>query len=344
MFFYGEIRHYWKTDRHGKKLPYLDSIRLDIQSNRENELLRFRRGEIHFIDKLEPELFARLQKDMPKAVVDAGPSLDSEFLWFNQVATAPIPEYKRAWFQSQHFRRAISAATQRADMVRLVYHGYARAAAGPVSPSNHVWLNSRVQPQSHDVQQARRLLEEDGFRLDGETLRDRSGNAVEFSLITNAGSKTRGQLGTLLQQDLKKIGIQVNFTPLEFQSLIERIMKSQKYEACLLGFSNVELDPNAQMNIWMSSSTHHAWNPGQKSPATPWEAEIDVLMKKQATPSAWPLRKKPHLTRCRRSFPSRRLSHTSSIRMYCGCIRLSKQRSPVRASSPPGIGMWSTCV
>ncbi len=284
--------HYWKTDRHGKKLPYLDSIRLDIQSNRENELLRFRRGEIHFIDNLEPELFARLQKDMPKAVVDAGPSLDSEFLWFNQVATAPIPEYKRAWFQSQRFRRAISAATRRADMVRLVYHGYARAAAGPVSPSNHVWLNSHVQPQSHDVQQARRLLEEDGFRLVGETLRDRSGNAVEFSLITNAGSKTRAQLGTLLQQDLKKIGIQVNFTPLEFQSLIERIMKTQRYEACLLGFSNVELDPNAQMNIWMSSSTHHAWNPGQKSPATPWEAEIDVLMKKQATSSALAARKK----------------------------------------------------
>ena len=69
-----------------EETPYLDSIRLDIQSNRENELLRFRRGELHFIDNLEPELFARLQKDMPKAVVDAGPSLDSEFLWFNQVA------------------------------------------------------------------------------------------------------------------------------------------------------------------------------------------------------------------------------------------------------------------
>jgi peptide/nickel transport system substrate-binding protein len=133
------------------------------------------------------------------------------------------------------------------------------------------------------LQQARRLLEQDGFHLVGQTLRDRNGNPVEFSLITNAGSKTRTQLGTLLQQDLKKIGIQVNFTPLEFQSLIERIMKTQRYEACLLGLSNIELDPNAQMNIWMSSSTHHAWNPGQKSPATTWEAEMDGLMKKQAT-------------------------------------------------------------
>lgn len=283
--------HYWKTDRQGKRLPYLDSVRLEIQSNRENELLRFRRGELHFIDKLEPELFERLQKDMPKAVVDAGPSLDSEFLWFNQVADAPIADFKRTWFRSQRFRRAISAAIQRRDMVRLAYHGYGRAAAGPVSESNHVWVNSRLQPHAYDLQLARRLLEQDGFRLVGQTLRDRSGNAVEFSLITNAGSKTRGQLGSLLQQDLKKIGIQINFTPLEFQSLIERITKSQKYEACLLGFTNVELDPNAQMNIWMSSSTHHAWNPGQKKPTTAWEAEIDDLMKKQATAASTRARK-----------------------------------------------------
>jgi peptide/nickel transport system substrate-binding protein len=282
---------YWKADKQGKRLPYLDSIRLDIQSNRENELLRFRRGEIDFIDKLEPELFDRLKKDLPDAVVDAGPSLDSEFVWFNQAADAPIANYKRLWFQSQNFRRAVSAAIQRADMVRLAYRGYARPAAGPVSASNRLWVNSRLQPQAYDLQQARRLLEQDGFRLVGQSLRDRDGNPVEFSLITNAGSKTRGQLGALLQQDLKKIGIQVNFTPLEFQSLIERITKSQKYEACLLGFSNIELDPNAQMNIWMSSSTHHAWNPGEKSPATKWEAEIDRLMKKQATTGDVPGRK-----------------------------------------------------
>src|SRR5271166_5112492 len=34
--------NYWKKDEHGTRLPYLDSIRLDIQENRETELLRFR--------------------------------------------------------------------------------------------------------------------------------------------------------------------------------------------------------------------------------------------------------------------------------------------------------------
>jgi peptide/nickel transport system substrate-binding protein len=46
---------------------------------------------------------------------------------------------------------------------------------------------------------------------------------------------------------------------------------------------NVDLDPNAQMNVWLSSASNHQWNPNQKSPATTWEAEIDRLMQAQAS-------------------------------------------------------------
>ena len=274
--------HYWKKDRDGRRLPYLDAIRLDIQANRESELLRFRRGELHLIEKLEPEAFDRLRRETPDAAVDAGPSLSSEFLWFNQNPAAPVPAHKQQWFRSRLFRRAISLAVNREDMIRLVYRGRAGAAVGPVSPSNRAWFNEKLRAPKHDPAEALRLLAQDGFRLDGQTLRDRAGNPVEFSLVTNAGSRPRTQLGTLVQQDLRKIGIRLNFTPLEFQSLIDRITRTQDYEACLLGFNNIEPDPNAQMNVWLSSSTHHAWYPGQKTPATEWEAEIDRLMRAQA--------------------------------------------------------------
>ncbi len=271
--------YYWKTDSRGRKLPYLDSLRIDIQANRETELLRFRRGELQLFDKLEPEAYQRLLKEAPSTVRDAGPSLDAEFFWFNQTPDAPFPAYKRKWMQSKLFRRAVSAAVNRDDIVRLVYRGYAHPAAGPASSANALWFNSKLTPQRYDPQLARKLLQEDGFRLDGEGLRDREGNPVEFSLITNAGSNTRTQIGAMLQQDLKKIGIRLNFTPIEFQSLIERITRTQQYEACLLGLSNTELDlPNSQMNLWLSSGTLHAWNPREAKPATPWEAEIDRLM------------------------------------------------------------------
>ena len=275
--------YYWKPAAGGQKLPRVNTVRLDIQANREAELLRFRRGEIHFVDKLEPEAFDRLSKEMPAAAVNAGPSLDSEFLWFNQVPTAPLPPHKQLWFRSTAFRTAISAAVNRDDLIRVVYRGHAHPSAGPVSSANKLWYNSALPAPRYDTARALDLLRKDGFRLDGQTLRDRSGNAVEFSLITNAGNHTREQIGAMLQQDLKKIGIRVNLVPLEFQSLISRITSSNDYEACLLGLTNVEIDPNNQMNVWMSSGTHHPWNPGQAKPATAWEAEIDALMRKQAT-------------------------------------------------------------
>ena len=46
---------------------------------------------------------------------------------------------------------------------------------------------------------------------------------------------------------------------------------------------NDELDPNAQMTVWLSSAENHQWNPSQKTPATAWEAEIDKLMRAQAS-------------------------------------------------------------
>jgi peptide/nickel transport system substrate-binding protein len=177
-------------------------------------------------------------------------------------------------------------------MVRLVYRGYASPAIGPVSASNKVWFNRNVKAPVQDTKHALRLLNADGFRLQDDVLKDSAGNSVEFSLITNAGSKTRTQLGSIIQQDLSKIGIRVNLITLEFQSLIERITKTNNYEACLLGLTNVEVDPNSQMNIWTSSGTHHAWNPRQKTPATAWEAEIDLRMREQASATNTAARKK----------------------------------------------------
>jgi peptide/nickel transport system substrate-binding protein len=64
--------NYWKKDANGKQLPYLRSIRFDIQQNREIELLRFRHGELDVVNKLDPEMYERLAAES-KAVVDAGP-------------------------------------------------------------------------------------------------------------------------------------------------------------------------------------------------------------------------------------------------------------------------------
>ena len=282
--------YYWKTEQ-GRRLPYLDSIRLEIQKNRELELLKFRRGQIHMIAALDPEQYQQLAADVPPSVTDAGLTLEGEMIWFNMNPAAPIPAFRKGWFNSQNFRLAVSHAIRRDDLARVVYHGHAEAGVGPFSRANHYWFNQQLHPHSFDLALARRLLSQDGFRLDGQTLHDRGGNAVEFSLVTNAGNRARERIAAMVQQDLAAIGIRLNIVPLDFPSLMERITKSFQYEACLLGMNNVDLDPNGQLNVWVSSSANHQWHPNQAQPATNWEAELDKLMKLQATTQDEPRRK-----------------------------------------------------
>jgi peptide/nickel transport system substrate-binding protein len=278
--------NYWKTDG-ARRLPYLDGIRLEIQQNRELELLRFRRGQVHLISSLAPDQFQQLAAEDGATVKDAGPTLESEMLWFNMNPLAPIEAYRKLWFASRNFRLAVSHAIRRDDLCRVVYHGHAQPGIGSFSPANRFWFNQGLKPHAFDLAEARRLLAADGFRAAGQSgvqaLRDREGHAVEFSVITNAGNPARERIAAMMQQDLAALGIRLNIVALDFPSLIERISKSSQYESCLLGHVNVDLDPNGQLNLWLSSSAMHQWNPNQTRPATPWEAEIDRLTRLQSS-------------------------------------------------------------
>ena len=140
--------NYWKRDGQGKQAAVPRFHPLDIQPNRDVEMLRFKRGELDLINTLDSDYFDKLAATSPQLVHDAGPSLDSEQFWFNEVAKAPIPAYKKNWFRSANFRRAISEAINREDLSRIVYRGHAQPAMGPFSPANKFWFDAKLKPPS----------------------------------------------------------------------------------------------------------------------------------------------------------------------------------------------------
>jgi len=104
---------------------------------------------------------------------------------------------------------------------------------------------------------------------------------VEFSLVTSASNAQRSQMATLIQADLRDLGIQVQVVPLEFRSLLDRIFQTHDYDAAILALGGGDVDPNSEMNVWLSSGNDHVWDIGESHPATSWEAEIDQLMHEQ---------------------------------------------------------------
>lgn len=275
--------YYELRDVDGAALPRASGVLLDIVENPEEQIRLFERGEADLIDQLPPDYYELLRQKDPESVRDLGPSLNTEQMWFNQAPDAPLPAWEKAWFRNQAFRVAVSQAIHRDDIVRVVYLGHATPAYSFISPANSAWYNRRLTAPHSDASAARAGLLRAGFRLQGGQLEDAAGHPVKFSILTNAGNNARLKMATLIQQDLAAVGMQVNVVTLDFPALIERLMHTQDYEACLLGLENVDTDPNEMMNIWLSSSPNHQWNPSEKTPATPWEAEIDKEMNLQAT-------------------------------------------------------------
>jgi peptide/nickel transport system substrate-binding protein len=110
--------------------------------------------------------------------------------------------------------------------------------------------------------------------------------------MVQASSAPRRQMATVIQNDLAQIGIGLSVVPLDSGALQNRVFDTRDYDACILGAVSGDADPNTDINIWLSSGSQHFWRPAGAAAATPWEAEIDSLMRQQMAARAVPERKK----------------------------------------------------
>jgi peptide/nickel transport system substrate-binding protein len=218
---------------------------------------------------------------------DLGPDLEYNFLLFNLNSTLPAQDAeirrRQQWFNDLRFRQAISSAIDREGMNRIVYRGRGAPIWTHVTPGNRLWFDSSVPRPVRSLSHSRDLLRAAGFswRQGDGTLIDCRGAPVEFSVITSSSSHQRTEMATMIQQDLRELGIRLQVVPLEFHSMLDRVFETHDYEAAVMGLGGGDVDPNSQMNVWLSSGDDHLWNPRQAHPATSWEAEIDRLMRKQ---------------------------------------------------------------
>jgi peptide/nickel transport system substrate-binding protein len=294
--------YYWKTDRKGNRLPYLDELVFLFVPSADAQVLRFQSGETDIITRLGAENFSALSRQpRGNTMADAGPGLEYNFLFFNlndlgEKSSTDLA-HKQKWFREVKFRQAVSAAVDREAIVRLVYQGRGAALWGPVTPGNRRWVNAAIPHAPRSLDRARQLLKEAGFSWStasngDSTLTDSDGKPVEFSILISSSNADRIKMATLLQDDLKQLGIHVQVVPLEFRSLIDRVTQTKQYEASLFGIASFDADPNSDLNVWLSSGGTHLWNPSQSHPGTPWEAEIDRLMEQQLSTPGYDQRKK----------------------------------------------------
>jgi peptide/nickel transport system substrate-binding protein len=280
--------YYWRKDEHGRQLPYLDRLTVAILPDQNTEAVRLGAGEIDLMSNgdIRPDdyaTFKRLSDEGRLKLMDAGIGLDPNFLWFNLTPQGKVAP----WLRDRRARQAISFAVDRQVMADTVYLGAAVPIYGPVSPGNKVWFSPSAPQYPHDASRARELLAAAGLsdRDSDGMLEDAVGRPARFSVMTQKGNTLRERAAAMIQEHLRLIGISVDIVALDVRTLQTRWM-SGDYESIYMGAQASATDPALNADFWLSSGPFHFWNPGQRVPATEWEARMDAMMRRQAAASA----------------------------------------------------------
>jgi peptide/nickel transport system substrate-binding protein len=277
--------HYWKKFQ-GDQLPYLDKVIFLIVPEAQAQLLKFMDGELDSVAVAGSDypLLKPLEKKKNFYIYEAGADYASNFVVFNQnpglnpqTHKPFVDPVKLSWFTNLGFRRAVAHAIDRPKIIEILNNGFGLPQNSAMSPSSGFFYNPDVKVYDYNLDEARTILKQAGFRYDGQRLEDAEGHPVEFNLYTaDVGTAGRMQMAAIIRSDLERLGMKVNLVAVEFNTLVNKLMASFDWDMVMIGLTG-GVEPHFGQNVWASSGGLHLWDPGQKAPATPWEKRIDEI-------------------------------------------------------------------
>jgi peptide/nickel transport system substrate-binding protein len=200
--------------------------------------LEIRKGSVDVvINDLPPDIVFQLEKGGDVTVVRS-PGLDLSYLGFNM--TDPVVSDRRV-------RQAIGYAIDRDAIVKYLRRGLARPAIGLIPPEGWAF-EPNVMRFVHDRVRANQLLDEAGYKdPDGDGPRPR----LRLSLKISTNEDARLQ-GTVIQQDLARVGIQLELLTYEFATLFSDIIKGNFQIMSLQWVGGALVDPDILRRVFHS--------------------------------------------------------------------------------------------
>jgi peptide/nickel transport system substrate-binding protein len=275
----------WNKDSAGKSLPYLDGRTIAIVKDVTAQLAAYLNGDI---DSFAPANADQLRQ--VKGAIDGGklkatlranvgPAASSQWIVFNW--NQKSNPSKQAMFRDDNFRRAMSHLTNRAAMVDIVYGSLAQPAYSSVYAAFTQWISPDLKKFDYNLEAATALLAKAGFskkNSDGYLV-NKAGKVAEFDLTTNSGNNQREQLAKIFADEAKKVGVKVNFKPVDFNTLVQLLLSDgddRKFDSILLGLSGGGRIYPLGDNVEPCGTNLHAFNKSGKCLAA-WETQVTAL-------------------------------------------------------------------
>ena len=230
--------------------PKLERVVFRIVPEETVLLSSLRTGEIDMLPYIAPNKLRELGADANLQILRY-PDRGYSFLAFN---------LKRPVFQDRRVREAIAKAIQRQNLIEVLLNGQGRLIAGPIPP--YFWACDTALPVDvFDVQKANALLDLAGWSWHNkEGWREKAGQALTFTMKTNADNKLRSDALVMMQADLAKIGVNAKPELLEFGKLVEEVLQRRDFDAVLLSWkTGYAVDPSP---VWHSQAIANGYNLG----------------------------------------------------------------------------------
>ena len=210
---------YWRDK------PYIEKINVLIVPDERAQLSLFENGDIDF-----------LYTD----IVDWGKYTDDKAIRHEEFV---IPDYefigvnfRKDILNDINIRKAIAYSIDREKIVNNICLGHATVADYPVMPNSWLYDYEKIQ-LGLNPDLASTFLGRAGYTLEENSnfRTNEKGQTINLKLITNTGNSLRDQIALFIQDDLNKVGIQLEIESLEWDNLKEQLATSN-YDLFLGGW------------------------------------------------------------------------------------------------------------
>lgn len=229
--------------------PYLDQVEVKILPSQKATLTHLIAGHVDLIFLLNPNDFGALEKIK---------SIKTYENWTSILYLLSL-NLKKDLFRDQQVRQALNMAIDKSLLVDRVLEGKGTIAASSFDiDSPH--LNPNIFPYDYQPQHSVELLKSQGWEdHDGDFVLDRSGQKFEFKVVVMEGDDVGAKTLTIMQEQLRKIGIRMSVDVLPFDKYAERVLHKRAVDGSFAFYVAPHLQDN-NISLWHSSQIATGFN------------------------------------------------------------------------------------
>jgi peptide/nickel transport system substrate-binding protein len=244
----------WWGDKLAATVPILSNLPKDLYfkvvADEAAAISLVKDGQFDVAPRLPAKQFAELKKDPKLADVYEFSTVQT-----NNIAYIGI-NCKDSKLNDRRVRHALANLLNTDELIKTIMSGFAVPCATPFLPSKP-YCDTTIKNPAYNIEKAKALLAEVGWKnTNGDSTLDRriNGKQTEFVLryCFVASSAAGKNVGLILQDEAKKVGIKIEIMPLEGKAFGEAL-KKRDFDLFLnqMGLTTALDDPK---EVWASTS------------------------------------------------------------------------------------------